>query len=321
MKNGLIKICLLAGFGLLLLSACNKDKKAFKEEDGASTVDNRTAQSENDAAVSDVNDVLGNQNSLRGKGEGVAGTTGVMGNICGMSLDTAASKNGSIKLNYNGTTCNNRTRTGSIVLTVIDYAQGKRWRTKGCVLKVEYLAYKIKRASDGKSIQFDGTQFITNETGGTWWELFFLKTQTSLSHAITGSNLLATFEDGKTATYNINRRITYTFPNSIVTCQAEGTGSSEGLNNLENFGNTRDGDAFTSQVTTPIIWNLTCGAGAPIQGEVNLKVVSKTFDLKCLFGVDQSGNSIAVGSNACPYGWKLEWTYKKDTKKKIFGYN
>lgn len=321
MKNNVIKIGFLASFSLLLFIGCNKDKKAFKDEDGASTVDNRTAQSENDAAVSDVNDVLGNQNSLRGKGEGITGTTGVMGNICGMSLDTAATKNGSIKLNYNGTTCNNRTRTGSIVLTILDYAQGKRWRTKGCVLKVEYLAYKIKRASDGKSIQFDGTQFITNETGGTWWELFFLKTQTSLSHAITSSNLLATFEDGKTATYNINRRITYSFPNSIVTCMAEGTGSSGGLNNLENFGSTRDGDAFTSQVTTPIVWNLTCGAGAPIQGEVNLKVDSKAFDLKCLFGVDQSGNSIAVGSNACPYGWKLEWTYKNDTKKKIFGYN
>ena len=321
MKKLFILTFIASTFCILLLSGCDKNKTAFKNEDGASTVDNRTAQSENDAAVSDVNDVMGNQGSLRGKGEEATGTTGVLGNICGMSLDTGNTRFGSIKLNYNGTTCNNRTRTGSIVLTIVDYALGKRWKTKGCVLKVEYLDYKIKRASDGKSIQFNGIQYITNETGGTWWELFIIKTQTSLSHGVTSSNLLATFEDGKTATYNINRRITYSFPNNIVTCTAEGTGTSDGLSNLENFGTTRDGDAFTSQVTTPIIWNLTCGAGAPIQGEVNLKVASKAFDLKCLFGVDASGNSITVGTNNCPYGWKLEWTYKKDNNKKIIGYN
>ncbi|MEI6021664.1 MAG: hypothetical protein WCR21_11095 [Bacteroidota bacterium] len=306
---------------LFTFSACNKDKKAFRNEDGSSTVDNRTAQSENDAAVSDVNDVLGNQGSLRGKGTEASGTTGVLGNICGMSLDTASMKAGSVKLNYNGTTCNNRTRTGSIVLSIVDYALGKRWKTKGAVLKVEFQAYKIKRASDGKSIQFDGVQYITNESGGTWWELFFLKTQSNLVHTISSSNLNATFEDGKTAIYNINRKITYSYPSNIVTCMAEGIGSSEGLNNLENFGTTRDGAAFTSQVSTPIIWNLTCGAGAPIQGEVNVKVAAKAFELKCLFGVDNSGNSVTVAANSCAYGWKLEWTYKGETKKKIIGYN
>lgn len=316
-----LRILGIAFLAMLFFAACNKDKKAFRNEDGASTVDNRTAQSENDAAVSDVNDVLGNQGTLRGKGTESSGTTGVLGNICGMTLDTTGMKSGSVKLNYNGTTCNNRTRTGTIVLTIVDYALGKRWKTKGTVLKVEFQAYKIKRASDGKSIQFDGIQYITNETGGTWWELFLVKTQTSLVHSITSSNLNATFEDGKTAVYNINRKITYSFPSNVVTCMAEGTGSNNGLANLENYGTTRDGDSFTSQVSTPIIWNLTCGAGAPIQGEVVVKVDSKAFELKCLFGVDNSGTSISVAPNTCAYGWKLEWTYKGDTNKKIFGYN
>lgn len=313
-----LAIALVAVFSLV---SCNKDKKAFRNEDGSSTVDNRTCQSENDAAVSDVNDVVGNQNTMRGKGTEVSGTTGVMGNICGLTIDTTGAKTGTLRLNYNGTTCNNRTRTGTIVVSIVDYSTGKRWRTQGAILKLEYQSYKITRASDSKSVQFDGVQYITNESGGTWWELFIIKTQTELRHAISGSDLKVTFEDGKTATYNINRRVTYSFPNNIVTVKAEGTGSNNGLSNLENYGTTRDGDAFTSQVKTPIIWNLTCGAGAPIQGEVDLAVASKAFVLNCLFGTDKEGNPVTVGSNSCPYGWRLKWSYKNDTKTKVYGYN
>ena len=322
MKSILVKsslvIALVASLGFL---SCNKDKKAFRNEDGSSTTDNRTCQSENDVALNDVNDVVGNQNSFRGKGTDVSGTTGVLGNICGLTIDTSAAKTGVLKLNYNGTTCNNRTRTGTIVVSLVDYSTGKRWRNQGAILKLEYQGYKIARASDGKSVQFDGVQYITNESGGTWWELFIIKTQTELRHAVSGTDLKVTFEDAKTATYNINRRITYSFPNNIVTVKAEGTGSNSGLSNLENYGTTRDGDAFTSQVKTPIVWNLTCGAGAPIQGEVDLNVTSKAFVLNCLFGTDKDGNSVSVGGNSCPYGWRLKWTYKNDTKTKVYGYN
>lgn len=303
----------------LFITSCSKNK-AFRNEDGQSTIDNREAQSENDAAVNDVNDVIGNQAKLHGRSTEQNQQQTVTGTICGMTLDTASLKQGSVKLNYDGTTCNNRTRTGSIIITIQDYTTGKRWRDPGCVLKVEYQAYKIVRASDGKSIQLDGTQYLTNETGGTWWELLIVKSKTSLSHAINGTNLKVTFEDGKTATYNINRRVTYTFPNNVITCKAEGTGSSDGLSSLENYGTTRDGDAFTSQVTTPIIWNLTCGFGAPIQGEVNIKVASKDFDLKCLFAVDKNGDPVTVAANQCAYGWKIEWTHKSKTKNKVIGY-
>jgi len=137
-----------------------------------------------------------------------------------------------------------------------------------------------------------------------------------LSSTIKGTDLSVTSEDGKTASYNINRRFTYSFPNNIITCTGEGIGSLNGVSNLENYGLTRDGDEFTSQVTTAIIWNLTCGPWAPVQGEANIKVDSKDFELKCLFAVDASGNSVSVGSNACPYGWKIEWNYKKKPTKK-----
>jgi hypothetical protein len=310
----------LALAGSLLFTGCKKQKE-FNNEDGQASSDNRTAQSEHDNAMNDVNDVISNQNLLKGKGVQTQGVQSIMGtSICGLSLDTAGINQGTIKLNYDGTVCNNRKREGSIRLTIQNYSSGMRWKNQGCILKVDYLSYKVTRASDGKSVKLDGTHYVKNETGGTWWELLIMQSQSSLATSVTGTNLNVTFEDGKTAIYNINRKITYTYPNSIITCTGEGIGSSDGLNNLENYGTTRNGDGFTSQVNTPIIWNLTCGWWAPIQGEVDVKVKTRDFTLRGTFGVDNGGNSVVVGSNQCPYGWKLEWTYKNKTNKKIFGY-
>lgn len=310
-------VALLAA--LVLFSACQK-KKAFKEEDGQSSVDNRDALSENDQAVNDINDAIGAQGKLRGKGEEASGTT----QLCGASVDTTYINQGVITLNYNGTTCSNRKRTGAIRLTLQSYTTGKRWKDQGAVVMVEFLNYKVERASDDKSITLNGVQYLTNETGGTWWEFLILKTQPSLGIKSEGNSLQVTFDDGKTASYNIHRRVVYTMPTGdlqSLTCTAEGTGSLNGLGNLENYGLTRDGDEFTSQVVTPIVWNWTCGWWAPIQGEVNVKVDSKEFTLNCLFGVNSSGNSVNVGANDCPYGWKVEWKLKKKTRSKVIRYS
>jgi hypothetical protein len=167
----------------------------------------------------------------------------------------------------------------------------------------------------------NGIQNMTNISGGSWLELLVLKTQDSLVNSVTGTNLEVTFTDNKKAMYNINRKFTYTYPGQILTMKGDGIGSLNGLNNLENYGTTRDGDAFTSQVVKPIIWNVTCGPHAPIQGEIIKKVASKGFDLKCTYAVDQSGNTVTVSSNNCAYGWKLEWTLNGQANSKVFGYN
>ncbi|MBL7935911.1 MAG: hypothetical protein JNM51_08915 [Bacteroidia bacterium] len=312
-----ISCCVIAV--TLTLTGCKKNR-LFKNEDGQASADSRTAQGENDAAISDINDVVSNQPLLHGRTNGTQQSNGVLGNICGLSVDTNGAHLGTIMLNFNGTTCNNRTRTGSIRLTIMDHASGKRWKQAGCVMKVDYFLYKITRASDGKSVRFEGTQYITNISGGTWFDLLFLG-QPNLVHSVTGENLSVSFDDASTANYNINRKFTYTKSASfVITCVGEGIGSSNGLSNLENYGTTRDGDAFTSQVTTPVVWNTTCGAWAPIQGAVEIKVDSKAFKLNCLFGVDASGNSVSVGANQCPYGWKVEWKYKNKTRKKTLAY-
>jgi hypothetical protein len=315
----LLSVTLLVGS--LTLGGCKK-RKEFKNEDGQASADSRTVQGENDAAISDINTAIGDNSSPLYKGATTQKVSEVLGNPQGCTVDTTGvAATGSIKLVYNGTVFNNRKREGVIKVTLVDYKTGMKWKTKGAVLIVEFMGYKVTRASDGKSVELNGIQNVTNETGGTWWELLF-SAQPSLAHTVTSTSggLNVKFDDGKTANYNINRRFTYTFSNMIITCVGEGLGSSNGLNNLENFGTTREGDAFTSQVTTPVIWNTTCGGHAPIQGAVNVKVDGKSFDLRVTFGVDVNGNSITVAPNNCAYGIKVEWTYKKKTNKKIYGY-
>jgi hypothetical protein len=281
------------------------------DETGQSGSDSRNVQSENDAAVSDVNTVVGSSRLAGRSGS----ATGVTGSICGLLVDSVSFGHDTMMFHYNGTTCLNRTRTGSIRLTL---QNSIRWKNIGATIKIEYINYKIVRASDQTSIMLNGTQILTNVSGGTWVNLVLLNQ--TIVNTITGTNLQVTFEDNKTATYNINRRMTYTYPGSILTCKAEGIGNSGTLTNLENYGTTRDGEGFTSQVTTPIVWNATCG-GAVIQGAVDVKVVTKSFDLKFMYGVDASGNIQTVGANACPYGWKLQWTLNGNTISKVIGYN
>lgn len=317
----ILKFSIVALLSLIVFTNCKK-RQEFNNEDGQSSVDTRTAQGENDAAVSDINTTVGDLTALRGKGAEAYSVSKALGtSICGLTVDTSTIKQGVITLNYNGTVCNNRKREGTIKLSVSDFAN-KKWKQAGCVIKVDFLAYKITRASDGKSIQLDGTQYLSNVSGGTWFELIFLN-QPSIVNTVTGNDLLVTFDGSKTATYNINRKFTYTWSKTanVLTCIGEGIGSHDGKSNLENWGKTRDGDDFTSEVTTPIVWNTTCGAGAPTQGEVLIQVATKSFELKCLFAVDSKGNSVSVAANTCAYGFKVEWTYKGKTKNRIFGYN
>jgi hypothetical protein len=310
------KIALMFFIMLISFSSCKK-RQAFNDEDGQTSIDYWGVQSENDAVVSEVIDLLSGNPSLNELGASPSSIKGATGTLCGFSIDTALLGTGTFTLNYNSITCGNLTRTGSIQVTVVDYP-AHEWQQQECKLEVIYLAYKITRVSDGKSIELNGRQFITNKTGGTWQDL--LIHEKNELYTSVDAYINAIFEDGKMATYNIERRYRYTFPGDIITCKAEGN-RSQGVEGLETNGLTRDGDEFFSRVTTPIVWNLTCGAWAPVAGEVMIEVDDKSFQLKCLFGVDAGGNSVSAGPNDCAYGWKVEWKYKKKTKKIIIPYS
>lgn len=290
------------------------------QEAGAqASKDSRDAQSENEQSVNEINQVISENPKFSGRPAN-SDVQQRPTTICGLTIDSLTNGNGVMVLTYNGTTCDNRTRTGSIKLSLQGYTSGTRWKDVGAVIKVEFTNYKIKRASDGASMMFNGTQFITNVSGGNWWTFLILQTQASLVTSITGSNLNVTFEDNTVAVYNINRKLTYTLSGSVITVKGEGIGNNGTFSDLENFGTSRAGAAFTSRVSSPIIWNTTCGAGAPLQGVLEIAVPSSNLSLTATYGIDINGNPVTVGPNQCAYGWKYLWTVNTSSNTQVVKY-
>lgn len=300
---------------LLIVGSCKK-KKAFKAEDGQSSVDARMLQGHNDEVISDINSVIMNQALIRGRNSEL---TGVMGKeLCGVDIDTVDVYRGIVRLNYNGKECNGFKKTGTITITFTDYPTHK-WKHQGAVVKIDFLTYTVFQVSSQKSVQLDGTEYLTNISGKTWYDLYY-SFETSVVQTLTGNNIKVTFNGSKVAVYNFNRQMTFTYHNSVMTCKVEGLETQNGESSVENWGQTRDGDFFTSQVSTPVIWNSTCGPNSPLEGEVVIKVDNKDFKLNCRFGVDGEGNDLA-GSGSCPFGFKLTWSYKRKTSSRVFQYN
>jgi len=317
------KACILSAVLVLIFTQACKKKTEFKEEDGQDAIDTRTVQGENDAVQSDVNNAIYSQPLLISRpsvNDKVHGTAAWV--RCGLSLDSSQVTSGKLVLNYDGTTCNNRKREGQVKISILGYPSVK-WKNENAVLKIEYINYKVTRVSDGKFILLNGIVNITNKTpnGGTWYDLVALG-KASIIHEVKGTGIKVKYENSLSAAdYNIHRRYTYTYSNLVFTCKGEGIGTNDGVANLENWGTTRKGVAFTSQVTSPVVWNTTCGGGAPIDGEIVIKVNDKSFEMRCIFAVNSGGDEITVAPNSCAYGWKVEWKYKKKTKNRIFVYN
>jgi hypothetical protein len=301
------------------IESCKK-KKEFKNENGQAAEDNRNVQQQAEDAMGYGDNAMTNYAALNGKlvgGNGQNSIANIQSLPCGTTVDTTnMSSQGTVTLNFDGVTvCDNKKRSGSIKLTIQNFPQ-KHWKDTACVLKMDYNNYRVTRSSDNKSIMFNGTHYVTNVVGGNFitWLL-----GGTVIRTVTGSNLQVMYDNGSTGSWNINRKWTYSHSNGAYTCTGEGIGSYNGESSLENWGTTRDGDAFTSKVETPVVWNSTCWS-RPVQGRLNIKVADKDFDLIVTAGVDASGNPVPVQSNNCPYGWKLEWTYKTHTNNKVFGY-
>ena len=299
---------------VLLLTNCKK-RRAFNEEDGQAALDLTEFRNENEAVISDANLSISDQFLVRGKGTEIEGASSAT--MCGMSMDTSQVFKGIITLYYNGVTCNNRKKEGIVVLTIQNHPL-KKWKQKGCVLKVEYLAFKSTNTVTGKSVQLDGIALVTNESGGTWYDLKYLN-QASLVHSITANDLKVRYGKDAVAIYSVGRRYTYTYSGNVMTCVMEGTGTASDKSNLDCWGQTRDGFAITSQVKTPLVWKSSCAPGKFVTGEINVTVDGKYYDLNCVFGSDADGNY--ESGNVCVYGWRLNWTYKRKTNHRVFGYN
>jgi hypothetical protein len=316
--NQIILYCLFLTFILvsLFFSSCKK-RKAFNEENATDATHVGTFRAETDAVIEDINNVISNQFLLRGKGLAANEMDDTNGSgICGLSLDTTKIlSKGTVTLFYTGEPCKNRKRAGSVVASIIDYPL-KKWTQTNCTLKVDFKAFTVTGVNDGQSLKIEGTIYMINESGSTWYDLRYLNVPV-LVNQLSGNDVVV-LADGKSLVLNIKRRYTYTISGDVISCKVEGLGEQNGKTNLESWGLTVDNNNFTSQVVEPIIWKTSCGPFAPTEGQTRLNVDNKYFELLSTYGMD--GNGDKYSGTGCSTSWKVNWMHKKKTNKRIFPY-
>lgn len=298
---------------ILALTGCKK-KRMFNEEDAQDTVDARYTQGELDEVIKDINTVIMEQYMLRGK-PASGGTTTT--SICGASVDSMQLVSGGALITYKGQNCFGKVRSGSVLAAIQNYPL-RKWKNQGTVLSITFKNYKVTRSSDGRSIQMDGTLSLRNESGGTWYDLWYLNFA-KVQYRLQGEKLKVTFENGDYSFFSFDRRLTFTYANFLTSCLVEGFGSESGHNNLECWGENRKSEMFYGQVNNPYKWSTDCGPLAPVSGETGLVVSGKEYTMVSSFAVDKDGNAFKPGSG-CPYGWKASWQYKKKTNSRIFSF-
>lgn len=284
-------------------------------ETGQSAKYNLLITSETDASVNDINSTITNYSGLNGKFSQSNGISAV----CGMTVDTNGMHLGTIRLDYNGTTCNSRTRTGRIQLTILNYGSGVKWKNVGAIVKADYLNYKTVAGAISQTVALNGTAFLTNQSGGTWLDLILFG-QPSAVQTYYSSGLLAQINSFNTYTYNISRQTTYTYSSSVLSGSSAGTGTFGSYANLESYGAVGSGDSVFCSVTNPVVWNSYCGAWWPVSGNVTAKLKSKAYNVNTTFGVNSLGMPVTPTSSTCAYGYKMSWTIGSTTSSVVVGY-
>ena len=226
--------------------------------------------------------------------------------ICDATI-TADTLNGhrSIVIAYNGSTCNgNRTRTGTVTLSL---PAGVRWKDAGAQMTVTYNNLKITRVADGKIATINGTKVITNVNGGLLTDL----PGKTITHTITSSGIVISFDNGTQRTWQIARQRVYTYNNGFV-ATITGTHTEGNVTNIAEWGTNRLGNSFTSSITQPLV----------IRQDCNFRLTSGTIThtrgaatATAVFGLDASGNP-----TSCPTGsyyYKLTWTGLNGALKSI----
>jgi hypothetical protein len=320
MKLNLYKIAFkLSIFNVILVlgfAACKK-RNAFNSEDGQAIVDITNIRSQTDLVMIEANEFVSHQFFLRGKptaSNEIQASTSL--STCALDVDTTAIYDGRLRFIYNGNVCNNLRREGQVLVSLINYPL-KKWKDKGAVLKIEFVNYVVTNVSENTSLKINGVQLLSNESGGTWFDINYLN-QTNLIHTITGTEIKVMFDKVNLVIYNVGRRISYSSKGLVVTASSEGASSQANKSKIEYWGTSRSEKDFTCITGAAIVWNTACSPQKPISGSANVTVAEKYFDLNANYGTNSEGK--IVNGSDCPYGWELNWTLRNKTKRRVFNY-
>lgn len=293
MKMTLLKISIVALIATFAIVSCKKKSDNATPEDTTEQTnggDDSRVQYETDQVIDEANTTLSsNSSTLR---------TSVTASICGATIDSSSKSTGKLIINYDGTACNGRKRSGSITLQLSGSA---KWTDAGASVSITFNDYAVTRVYDGKTLTFSGTKYIKNVNGGLTATLAV--GSGSVVHKIQSTNLQVKFDDGTTRTWGVSRTRTITRQSSGYTISTVGDSTVSGVSGVAAAGTTRLNSPFYSVITSPIVWNTAVCSYAPVSGVRTLKGVSR--ELTITYGVDENGNAV---SGSCPYGSKIVWT-------------
>lgn len=310
----------LAAIGALFLAlpSCNL-KNLLDNKVKQFNEDSNKLKAELDNADKDINNAL---SDMPGFGKAEDAREVFSDPLCGVLIDTSQLAQNIVIFNFDGTTpcfSPSVTRSGQIVVELVS---GTAWANPGAVLKETFIDYKITRLSDNKSIKFNGIKHLTNVSGHNWWQ--FLLGQTQFNYRERAFDMLVTFDNNETATWNSARTITWSYhpagtvtgiPYAHIGFEANGDTTYNGTPTTDSWGVNRYNQNFMTFYNTSIKSNTYCGLWRPTQGELVHEVDDDSYTLT--LGVDQSGN-LATGT--CAYGFKVAWTVNNNSNSAIFSY-
>ncbi len=292
-----IRLMLVAILAISIsLTSCKKDNDTKDNTDLAThSEDQSEFASNDDDVINDANNVIDDNPAFNGR-PGSASNLFLPCNA-DIVLDSTATLR-RLRITYHGNNCNNtRTRNGVVTLTM---PLTSHWADQDAVLTIETTNLVITRISDTRSITINGTQTITNVTGGRIWDLASTGT---IIHDIASPGIDVAFENGTHRTWQVSKKRTFTYNNGIVITTI-GTHSQNGVDNISEWGTNRFGSAFTSAITQPMT----------IRQDCNFRLVSGEIahagglgSVVVTFGLDATGNPVTT-CPAGPFYFKAVWT-------------
>lgn len=305
-------ICILLTFSFLFtVSGCRK-RQDFSNESAQDAVDIRVAMGEIDELIKNINIIISEQFTLRGRpGGGGSGST----SVCGVQLDTAALARGNLDLRFTGEVCGKRSYKGNVSVKFDNYPLTK-WKNKSAIASISLNGFRILNAADGKTWQLEGQLNLINQTGGTFYDLMYLN-MPSLIFDLKAEKLKYSIGANEYGFLYLHRRMTYTHAKSVITCEVQGLAEANGKQKAECWGENRKAEEFVCSIPNSYKWNTSCGAQAPTEGSTEIGFIEKTHVLKSEFSRTASGDRNEQG---CAFGFQVSWSLRNKTNTRIFSY-
>lgn len=281
----------------LLFTACKKNNKDAVTD----SITESQVQSDDQAAVAaqtddistDASTVVENVIAVSGRGPLNYFAPPCNAAITYDTLNAAKT----ITITYNGVNCaGTLTRTGVVTISI---PAGVEWKNQGAQLTITSTNLKITRMRDQKSITVNGSEVITNVTGGLLRNLAAIG---AVTHTITSPGITVSFDNGTQRSWQVARQRLFSYNNGIV-ISTTGTHTEGTATGISEWGTNRFGNNFITQITDPVVIRQDCNFRVT-GGHVKHSGTFRTVDV--IFGLDISGNP-----TGCPglgaYYMKIMW--------------